>query len=74
MLVKSGGQGRGTAGGTGAELAAIVGQEVFAYLDGPITRLCEPDIPAWPLAAQLEQAVLLTPEKIADSIRTLAAY
>jgi 2-oxoisovalerate dehydrogenase E1 component beta subunit len=61
-------------GGIGAELAAIVGQEAFEYLDGPITRLCGPDVPAWPFAASLEEAVLLTPEKIADSIRSLAAY
>jgi 2-oxoisovalerate dehydrogenase E1 component beta subunit len=61
-------------GGIGAELAAIVGQEAFEYLDGPITRLCGPDVPAWPFAPSLEQAVLLTPEKIAESIRTLAAY
>jgi pyruvate dehydrogenase E1 component beta subunit len=61
-------------GGIGAELAAIVGQEAFEYLDGPITRLCGPDIPAWPFAATLEEAVLLRPDKIADAIRTLAAY
>ena len=63
-----------TMGGIGAELAAIVGQEAFEYLDGPITRLCGPDIPAWPFAAQLEEAVLLNAEKIAASIRSLAAY
>jgi 2-oxoisovalerate dehydrogenase E1 component beta subunit len=61
-------------GGIGAELAAIVGQEAFEYLDGPITRLCGPDVPAWPFAATLEEAVLLRPDKIADAIRTLAAY
>ena len=61
-------------GGIGAELAAIIGQEAFEYLDGPITRLCGADVPAWPFAATLEQAVLVTPEKIAEAIRTLAAY
>jgi 2-oxoisovalerate dehydrogenase E1 component beta subunit len=61
-------------GGIGAEVAALVGQEAFAYLDGPITRLCGPDVPAWPFAASLEEAVLITPEKIAESIRSLAAY
>ncbi len=61
-------------GGIGAELAAIIGQEAFEYLDGPITRLCGPDVPAWPFAATLEEAVLVTPEKIAEAIRTLAAY
>ena len=61
-------------GGIGAELAAIIGQEAFEYLDGPITRLCGPDVPAWPFAATLEEAVLVTAEKIAEAIRTLAAY
>jgi 2-oxoisovalerate dehydrogenase E1 component beta subunit len=61
-------------GGIGAELAAIIGEEAFEYLDGPITRLCGPDVPAWPFAAPLEEAVLLTPEKIEAAIRKLAAY
>ena len=63
-----------TTGGIGAELAAIVGQAAFEHLDGPITRLCGPDVPAWPFAAPLEEAVILNAEKIADAIRTLAAY
>jgi 2-oxoisovalerate dehydrogenase E1 component beta subunit len=61
-------------GGVGAEVAAIIGEEAFEYLDGPITRVCGPDVPAWPFAAELEQAVLLTPEKIAAAVRKLAAY
>jgi len=61
-------------GGIGAELAAIVGQEAFEYLDGPIMRLCGPDVPAWPFAAPLEEAVLIKPDKISAAIRTLAAY
>jgi 2-oxoisovalerate dehydrogenase E1 component beta subunit len=61
-------------GGIGAELAAIIGEEAFEYLDGPVTRLCGPDIPAWPFAAPLEEAVLVSPEKIAAAIGKLAAY
>jgi 2-oxoisovalerate dehydrogenase E1 component beta subunit len=61
-------------GGIGGELAAMIGQEAFEYLDGPITRLCGPDVPAWPFAPQLEAAVMISPEKIADAIRKLAAY
>jgi 2-oxoisovalerate dehydrogenase E1 component beta subunit len=61
-------------GGIGAELAAIIGEEAFEYLDGPVTRLGGPDIPAWPFAAPLEQAALVTPEKIAAQVRKLAAY
>ena len=61
-------------GGIGAELATIVGEEAFEYLDGPITRLCGPDIPAWLFAPPLEEAVVITPEKIAGAMRKLAAY
>jgi 2-oxoisovalerate dehydrogenase E1 component beta subunit len=61
-------------GGIGGELAAIVGEEAFEYLDGPITRLAGPDAPAMPYAPPLEAQFLITPEKIAAAIRTLAAY
>ena len=60
--------------GLKGELAAIIGEEAFEYLDGPITRLCGPDIPAWPFGAPLEDAVLLNPDKITAGIRKLAAY
>ncbi len=61
-------------GGFGAEVAALVAEEAFDYLDGPVTRLAGPESPATPYASVLEDAFLVTPEKIADAIRTLAAY
>jgi 2-oxoisovalerate dehydrogenase E1 component beta subunit len=61
-------------GGFGAELAAIIGEEAFEYLDGPITRLAGPEAPAMPFAPPLEAAFMINPAKIADAIRTLAAY
>jgi 2-oxoisovalerate dehydrogenase E1 component beta subunit len=61
-------------GGIGAELAGIVAEEAFEYLDGPITRLAGPDAPAMPFAPPLEAAFAITPEKIAAAIRRLAAY
>lgn len=61
-------------GGLGGELAALVGEEAFEYLDGPITRLAGPDAPSMPFAPPLEREFLITAEKIADSIRKLAAY
>ncbi|MGH2350873.1 MAG: alpha-ketoacid dehydrogenase subunit beta, partial [Chloroflexota bacterium] len=64
----------GLTGGIGGEVAAIIGQEAFEYLDGPITRLAGPDAPAMPYAAPLEGQFVITPEKIAESIRKLAAY
>ena len=61
-------------GGFGAEVAALVAEEAFDYLDGPVTRLAGPESPAVPYASSLEDAFLITPEKIAAAIRTLAAY
>jgi 2-oxoisovalerate dehydrogenase E1 component beta subunit len=61
-------------GGVGAEVAALAANEAFEYLDGPVTRLCGPDIPTMPFAQSLEDAYLPNSEKIADGLRKLAAY
>ena len=61
-------------GGVGAEIAALIGQEAFRYLDGPVTRLAAPDIPAMPYSTPLEEFAMLNPEKIAAAMRELAAY
>ncbi len=60
-------------GGIGAELAAILAQDVFEYLDGPITRVAAPDVP-YPYAPPLEEAFLPNADKILSAARTLAAY
>lgn len=61
-------------GGVGAEVAALVAEKAFTSLDGPVTRLCGPDVPAMPYAPTLEAAFLLDKEKIGKAIRKLAAY
>ncbi len=61
-------------GGYGAEIAAIVAEEAFDYLDGPVSRLAGPDTPAMPYNHVLEEWFMLSPAKIADAIRKLAAY
>jgi len=61
-------------GGVGAEVAAIIAQEAFDYLDGPVTRLCGPDVPTMPFASTLEEAYMPSTEKIAEALRRLAAY
>ena len=61
-------------GGVGAEVAALLAEEAFEYLDSPITRLCGPDIPTMPFAPTLEDAYLPNMEKIADALRKLLAY
>ena len=61
-------------GGYGAEVAAIVAEEAFDYLDGPVTRIAGPEVPGVPYNHALEDWFMVNPEKIADGIRTLAAY
>ncbi len=61
-------------GGYGAEVVAIVAEEVFDYLDGPVTRVAGPDVPAVPYNHVLEEWFMPNPDKIADAIRTLASY
>jgi pyruvate/2-oxoglutarate/acetoin dehydrogenase E1 component len=60
-------------GGIGAELAALLAEDVFEYLDGPITRVAAPDTP-FPYAPSLEDAFLPNAEKITTAARKLAAY
>jgi 2-oxoisovalerate dehydrogenase E1 component beta subunit len=61
-------------GGVGAEVAALVADQAFEYLDGPITRLCGPDVPTMPFAQTLEDAYMPSTEKVAEALRKLAAY
>ncbi len=61
-------------GGYGAEIAAIVAEEAFDFLDGPVTRVAGPDVPATPYNHVLEDWFMVNPERIADAIRVLAAY
>ena len=61
-------------GGYGAEIAALLAEEAFEYLDGPVTRVAGPDVPAAPYSLPLEEWFMVNPAKIADAIRALAAY
>jgi 2-oxoisovalerate dehydrogenase E1 component beta subunit len=61
-------------GGYGAEVAAIVAEEAFDYLDGPVTRIAGPEVPGVPYNHVLEDWFMVSPEKIAEGIRKLAAY
>ncbi len=61
-------------GGFGGELAAIVAEEAFEFLDGPVRRLTGPDVPAMPFNKKLESEFLPNPERIARAMRDLAAY
>jgi 2-oxoisovalerate dehydrogenase E1 component beta subunit len=61
-------------GGYGAEIAAIVAEEAFDYLDGPVSRIAGPDVPGMPYNPVLEEWFMLNPARIADAVRRLAAY
>jgi pyruvate dehydrogenase E1 component beta subunit len=55
-------------GGFGAEIAAMISEEGFDYLDGPVTRLAGTDIPI-PYSPALEPHVIPNAETIAAQIR-----
>jgi 2-oxoisovalerate dehydrogenase E1 component beta subunit len=61
-------------GGYGAEISAILAEEAFDYLDGPILRVTGPDVPGVPYSHTLEDWFMIDPDRIADAIRKLAAY
>ncbi len=60
--------------GYGAEVAAILSDEGFEYMDGPIRRFAGPDVPAVAFSHPLQEAFMPNPDKIAGAIRDLAAY
>ncbi len=60
--------------GIGAELAAIVSEEAFDDLDGPVVRITGPDIPAIPFSPPLEKFFLVNTEKVVEAVQRLAAY
>ena len=57
-----------------SEVAAMVGEEAFAYLDAPVMRLAAPDVPAMPFSPPLEHAFLVDAEKIGAALRRLISY
>ena len=60
--------------GLGGELAAIIAEDAFEYLDGPIMRVTGPDVPAMPYNQGMEDFFMPDAVKIAGAIRELAAY
>ncbi|MCZ6538705.1 MAG: alpha-ketoacid dehydrogenase subunit beta [Chloroflexi bacterium] len=55
-----------------SEVAAIVGEQCFFDLDGPITRLTPPEIPPMPFSPLQEAAFMPSPEKILAAVTKLA--
>ncbi len=60
--------------GFGAEIAAILADEAFEYMDAPIKRLAAPDVPGVPFSHPIQEEYMINPDKIAHAIRELAAY
>jgi len=61
-------------GGVGAEVSAIIAEELLYDLDAPIMRLCPPDVPAVGLSPVAEKFYLLDRDKIQEAMRNLALY
>ena len=60
-------------GGLGAELAAILAEDCFEHLDGPLVRVTAPDTPV-PYAPPLEAAFLPGADDLLGAARRLASY
>ncbi|MEW8966693.1 MULTISPECIES: alpha-ketoacid dehydrogenase subunit beta [Exiguobacterium] len=56
------------------EVAAIIAEKALFELDAPIERLAGPDVPAMPYAPPMEKFFIVSPEKIAERARQLAAF
>ena len=60
--------------GFGAEIAALVADRAFEYLDAPVKRYATPDVPTFPFAEALEAELLPNTEGIVERAVNLAAY
>lgn len=60
-------------GGLGGELAGIIGEHAFDYLDGPLVRIAAPDTPV-PFAETLEKAFLPSEEDVVTKARRLHRF
>jgi 2-oxoisovalerate dehydrogenase E1 component beta subunit len=57
-----------------SEVAALIGERAFAWLDGPVTRVTAPDVPAMPFSPPLEKAFLVDAAKIGAALTTLVRF
>jgi pyruvate/2-oxoglutarate/acetoin dehydrogenase E1 component len=59
--------------GVAAEIAALIAEEAFEDLDGPVVRVTAPDVPI-PFSPPLERAVLPQVDDVREACRELLAY
>jgi 2-oxoisovalerate dehydrogenase E1 component beta subunit len=57
----------------GAQVAALIAEHGFEYLDGPVVRVATPDVPI-PFSPPLEQAVLPGVDRVREACRELLEY
>jgi len=60
-------------GGIGAEIAAVIAERAFEYLDAPLVRVTAPDTPV-PFSPPLEEFFLPNAEKVSRAARALVGY
>jgi 2-oxoisovalerate dehydrogenase E1 component len=60
--------------GPGAEVAAFIAEECFEHLDAPVVRVASPDVPAIPFNGRLEEAYLVSVERLVEAIEKQLAY
>lgn len=60
-------------GGVGAEVSALISENCFDYLDGPIIRIAAPDTPV-PYSAQMEEVFIPQPKKVINAVEKLMRY
>lgn len=60
-------------GGIGGEIAALVAEEAFEYLDAPVVRIASLDTPV-PYSPPLEAAYLPTRDKVVAALKRLVEY
>jgi 2-oxoisovalerate dehydrogenase E1 component beta subunit len=58
----------------GSEVAALIADEAWSWLDAPVKRLGGLDVPSMPYAIPMEDFFMPTPDKITKALQDLAAY
>jgi pyruvate dehydrogenase E1 component beta subunit len=56
--------------GVGAEIAAVLMEEAFDYLDAPVMRVCGKDVPM-PYAANLEKLALPSAAEVVEAVKAV---
>ncbi len=57
--------------GIGAEIAAVMMERAFDWLDAPLVRVCGADVPM-PYAANLERLALPQPDRVVEAVRQVS--